>query len=65
MLDVTAEVWVSDGRGHDEVDGPLKEMLQCFFETEKGGGVFARGERSELRQKIEIAEAGIESAAQG
>lgn len=65
MLNLAAEVRVSNCREHDEIDRPPEEPFQRFFECEKGSGVVGRRERSKIHDEVEIAARWIEGAAQG
>ena len=56
MLDTLAEIWISDGRAHDKIDGPSEELLQRFLEAEKRGGVAAI-RNPYFRQSIEQSKA--------
>src|ERR1039457_1512053 len=65
LFDTLAEIWISDGRAHDKIDGPSEELLQRFLETEKRSGIAAIRHGFELHQKIEVAALRIVGSAEG
>ena len=52
-FDRLSEVWIFDGRGHDQIDTGFEESFEGFQEAEIGVGVGARRKRFELDEEVE------------